>query len=113
MIAARHVATKVDLVTADAELRSEFKRDGRFWPTLFSRYEQFRNFYDGSVARILAGPVPSEPQPKEATKAPSTEVDPAVKAEVFERDNRQCLACETKRIASSATPACSRRYRPA
>jgi superfamily II DNA or RNA helicase len=96
-IAARHVKTKIDLVSADAELRSEFKRDGRFWPTLFSRYEQFRNFYDGSVARILAGPVPPEPSPKEALKAPSSEVDPAVKADVFERDNHMCLACGTKR----------------
>jgi superfamily II DNA or RNA helicase len=97
-IAQRHVGLKVDPVRANEELRQEFAREDRFWQTLFHRYEQFRNFYDGCMARIFAGPAGPEPGPAATGKAPAPPVvDEALKNEVLTRDGRACLACGTPR----------------
>ena len=97
VIAARHVQQRIDIVGADTELRQEFARVDRFWGSLFSRYEQFRHFYDGSVARILGGGSgPTAPQPATKAYAPDV-VDDATRTKVFARDGRVCLACGATR----------------
>jgi hypothetical protein len=96
-IAESHIKRSLGPRPIDDELRQEFAREDRFWRTLFYRYEQFRNFYDGCVARMLAGPAPRTPGPIVTGKAMPTEVDPEVKAEVLARDGHVCLACGTTR----------------
>jgi hypothetical protein len=80
-----------------ALLESEYVRKDRFWRTLFPRYEQFRSFYDGCVARDSApggaGPTPKAlpaPAPREATEEE--------KAQVIRRDGGKCLACGATRL---------------
>ena len=97
VIAARHVQQRIDIVGADTELRQEFARVDRFWGSLFSRYEQFRHFYDGSVSRILGGgSSPTVPKANAKAYAPEL-VDNATRAKVFARDGHVCLACGTAR----------------
>ncbi|WP_438006425.1 DEAD/DEAH box helicase family protein [Sorangium sp. So ce321] len=97
-IAARHIKNRIDVVGANDELRREFAREDRFWRTLFYRYEQFRNFYDGCFQRIIAGPAGPAPDPSDTKKAPPpNEVDEVTKAEVLARDGHACLACGTTR----------------
>lgn len=97
VLAKDHIKRDLGPRVIDEALRAEFAREDRFWRTLFYRYEQFRNFYDGCVARLLAGPAGPAPGPKEKHKAMPTEVDEAVKAEVIARDGGACLACGTTR----------------
>jgi hypothetical protein len=97
-IARRHIEKRIDVVGANDELRQEFAREDRFWRTLFYRYDQFRNFYDGCFQRIINGPPGAEPNPAATGKAPAAPVvDEALKSEVLNRDGRACLACGTPR----------------
>lgn len=52
-IAKDHVKRDIGPRTVHDELLLEFAREDRFWRTLFSRYEQFRHFYDGCVQSLV------------------------------------------------------------
>jgi superfamily II DNA or RNA helicase len=75
-------------------LRIEFERKDRFWRVLFPRFEQFRFFYEGCQARILAGPMAAQSVAPAQNEAPSSsETDEEVKEQVKRRDGYRCLAC--------------------
>jgi superfamily II DNA or RNA helicase len=98
LVAKKHIQARLDVVTANEELRREYARDGALWRTLFSRYEQFRHSYDGAINRLLAGPSGPSPAPELTAKPPKNEeVSPELKAEVLEHDKHTCLACGTNR----------------
>ncbi len=97
-IAQDHIDRSFGARPAHQALLAEFAREDRFWRTLFSRYEQFRHFYDGCVQRILNEPTASPPPgPTRTAKPVSSEPDQAVKNEVRARDGQLCLACGSRR----------------
>jgi superfamily II DNA or RNA helicase len=96
-IAREHIENDYGARRIDEELRREFAREDRFWRTLFTRYEQFRHYHEGCVARILAGRASNPPGPIVMPAPPPSEPDEAVKEEVRLRDHHACLACGTTR----------------
>jgi hypothetical protein len=90
------VARRLDPLSADELVRSEFARPDRFWRTLFHQYDNLKEFVDQRVRYILGqqrGQAPTPVNPVVEPPPGPREPDEHVKEEVKKRDGRCCLAC--------------------
>jgi hypothetical protein len=93
-VAKDHRKRDLRLSEVKDELMAEYVNATLFWRTLFPRFEQFRSYYEGCLARAEGGSPSSVKPPKPGTEIP-TDREPTeeVKEQVKRRDGNRCLAC--------------------
>lgn len=97
-IAREHAHRDLRMSEVKAALEHEYARKDRFWRTIFTRFEQFRSFYDACTARLDGAG--EEPGVVPSALPPPTprEVSEDVKKQVVRRDGGRCLACGGTRL---------------
>jgi 5-methylcytosine-specific restriction endonuclease McrA len=89
----------------DEVLHTEYKRNDRYWATLYSPYQLFKSQFDGCLNRVLelqrhgmtSSLVKINYQTPEAV--PERETSEEIKRQVRKRDGNKCLCCgSTKKL---------------
>jgi ATP-dependent helicase IRC3 len=96
------LAQKLDRGQEDDRVLAEYDHPERFWRALYHSYDMFKSHFDGCMNRILharrhgAAPVTHEPTIFIPDSPTLTELTVEQKKEVFARDGRRCLCCQSK-----------------
>lgn len=105
-IARAHIDAKLDPLSIDQTLRSEYVLSNRYWRAMYHRYAQFRSEYDACSARILEAitlnedPETFKPKSHISEYPPPVEPTDEMKKEVLRRDNYMCLCCGARQPAA-------------
>ena len=99
-IAKKFVDDDLGSRAVEQALHTEYRKNDRYWQTIYYTYELFKSQYDGCVNRILKierhggdettcrPPVSKTPEP-----IPDREPSEEIKAQVKARDGYRCLCC--------------------